>query len=73
MSRPVTRLSPELMSDAALWRAAFRLVGMMRCDSGYSLKEVDRLLDELDRVLSELHLRGEQLSLPFEPDPPAAA
>jgi hypothetical protein len=72
MSRPITRLVPELMPVPALYRAARDLSRRLRWESDLSPHHREKCLNELDCVLNELELRGTQLELPFDPDPPAA-
>jgi hypothetical protein len=57
------------MTTRALWGRVFWLVRALRWDAGYGPKESDQLVDQLNQALLELQLRGEQLELPFTPDP----
>jgi hypothetical protein len=57
------RLAPEQMSNPALYQRARTLVASVRFTRDYTPREREWALDELDAVLLELQLRGEQLRL----------
>ena len=71
MPRAIARLMPDRMTDRALWARSYSLTQSLRWESGYSVKERDKLVDQLLEVLDELHLRGTQLQLPTPTDPAA--
>lgn len=63
MSRTTGRLAPQRMTDVQLYQRARTLVDALRWRHGRQWKERELLLDELDRVLLELQMRGTQLTL----------
>ena len=57
------RLDPTRMGNAALYQRARTLIAACRFASGRNARERELLLNELDAVIVELQMRGEQLRL----------
>jgi hypothetical protein len=70
---PRARLVVERMSDKALWGRAFVILAHAHPVNNRGPKDLEALLEELDLVLHQLKLRGQQLSLLPSPDEEAAA
>lgn len=51
---------PERMTDEALWNRAHGLIARSYFAAGHTPRERDELLDELQKVLQQLRLRGGQ-------------
>lgn len=62
MARRVS-LQPDRMTNAQLYGRARTLVAAVRFQQQRAPRERERLLDELDRVILELQMRGTQLEL----------
>jgi hypothetical protein len=57
------RLEVERMTDQALWDRAFILIGRAGPLQNQGPHDLDLTLKQLDAVLDELKLRGQQLAL----------
>lgn len=58
-----SHLAPQRMSNRALYQRARTVIRWMRWENNAGWVEREHYLDELDEILLELQMRGEQLRL----------
>jgi hypothetical protein len=66
MTRPVARLEIGRMTNRAILDYALNRLFCSRWLYIHSIKEQDKLLDQVKQCIEELKLRGDQLQLPSE-------